>query len=146
MKSGVSGSKRLWVVALVVVGVGVGVWASSRRGASGPSSVTLADGRPKLLEFGMGICEQCKRMKPVMARARLELGTQVDVEELDIRVPANAQVGERLGLRVIPTVMLLDGAGKTTWRHEGFIPFADLAAQVDARLRASRPSEEARRD
>ncbi len=136
------GSKRLWVVALVIVGVVAGIWLSGLHRGAATSPVTLTDGRVKLLEFGMGICEQCKRMKPVMARARLELGTRVDVQELDIRVEANAQMGQRLGLRLIPTVMLLDVSGKPTWRHEGYIPFPELAAEVDRRLAPSRAPEE----
>jgi thiol-disulfide isomerase/thioredoxin len=140
MSETVLGSRRSWIVVAVVGAVAAGAWYSARgRGAGATVSVT--DGRPKLLEFGMGLCEQCKRMKPVMAQAQRELALRLEVAELDIRNEANAELGRRLGLRVIPTVMLVDAAGSTTWRHEGFIAYAELIAEVDRRLDSTQPRE-----
>lgn len=129
-------SRRSWIIVAVGAAVAAGAWYSGRdRGAV--AAVSITDGRPKLVEFGMGICEQCKRMKPVMAQARRDLALRLEVAELDIRNEGNADLGRRLGLRVIPTVMLLDAAGSPTWRHEGFIPYGDLMAEVDRRLAAA---------
>lgn len=56
-----------------------------RQSTSVTDHVVLGGGRPQLLEFGMGVCAQCKRMRPVMQRAARELGDELDVHVLDIR-------------------------------------------------------------
>ena len=40
-------------------------------------AVDLTNGRPKLFELEMGICEQCKRLEPVMEQAAQEFGGRV---------------------------------------------------------------------
>ena len=75
-----SGPKRLWLVAVVAVVVVAGAWSSIRlRAEEAAAPVRLGNGRPQLIEFGMGVCEQCKRMRPVMECARRKLGARVDV-------------------------------------------------------------------
>ncbi len=127
--------KRLWLVGVVLVLAAAGAWYSARRhaGAAGPV-VELGNGRPKLLDFGMGVCEQCKRMKPVMEQAARELGDRLEVHVLDIRVESNEQLAERYQMRSIPLVVLADGQGKELWRHEGFVDFPELARNVSERL------------
>jgi thioredoxin-like negative regulator of GroEL len=97
-------------------------------------TVALGKGEPELLEFGMGICEQCKRMKPVMERAALELGKCVGVHVLDIRNEVNEKLAERYQMHAIPFVLLVDGAGKELWRNEGFVDFPDLSQAISKHL------------
>jgi thioredoxin-like negative regulator of GroEL len=130
-----SGGRRLWLVPAVAALAGLGAWYSAQRRAStSVPAVDLTNGRPKLLEFGMGICEQCKRMKPVMEQAARELGARVEVHTLDVRQEANEQLAERFKMVAIPLVVLTDGAGKELWRHEGFVDFPALASAVSSRV------------
>ncbi|MEK7704711.1 MAG: thioredoxin family protein [Myxococcota bacterium] len=127
--------RRLWLVAMVIIVAAAGAWFSAQRtSATTVSTIDLSDGRPKLFELGMGLCEQCKKMKPVMERAARELGNTVDVHVLDIRETANRQLAERYQLRVIPLVILADGAGKELWRHEGFVDFPEISRMITDRL------------
>ncbi len=135
--------RRLWLVAVIVALVAIGAWSSMRLRAEelharGATPVALGSGRPQLIEFGMGVCQQCKRMRPIMDRARRELGDRVDVHVLDIRVEANEELARRFGMQVIPLVVLADGAGREVWRHEGFIDYEPLARAVNERLGAPR--------
>ncbi len=129
--------RRLWLLAVVLALAGAGAWHSMQRNSrAAGESVDLANGRPKLLEFGMGLCEQCKRLKPVMERAERELGTRVEVHVLDVRQEANERLGERFKMMSIPLVLLVDGSGNEVWRHEGFIDFPELSQAVTQRLAA----------
>ena len=126
--------RRLWLIGLIALAVVAGIAVTAARRTRPGPAVVLGNGRPVLLEFGMGVCEQCKRMRPVMDQARRELGDRVDVQVLDIRVEANDKLADRFGISTIPLVVLVDGAGKEVWRHEGFIAYPALAAAITARL------------
>ena len=131
---------QLWLAALILGLAALGVWYSTHRSSDiRAENIVLNDGRPKLIDFGMGICEQCKRMKSVMADAARELAGRVDVDVyvVDIRNEANERLAENFGIRVIPLVVLADGAGKELWRHEGFVDYPELSKAVKARLGAN---------
>jgi thiol-disulfide isomerase/thioredoxin len=122
-----SPARRLWLVPVAVIAAALGAWYSAHRRAGAPASVIdLANGRPKLFDFGMGVCEQCKRLKPVMEQASRELGGRLDVHVLDIRQDANEQLAERYRMRSIPL--------KELWRHEGYLDFPTLSRAVAERL------------
>jgi thioredoxin 1 len=127
--------RRLWLVALVAMSAASGAWWSAhRRGEANVVAVDLQSGRPKLFDFGMDVCEQCRNMKPVMQRASRELGDDIDVHVLDIRDPRNERLAERYRVRVIPLIVLADGAGKELWRHEGYLDFPEISRVVAERL------------
>jgi len=127
---------RWWVIPAVLVVAGAGALLSAQRQRRAPigDTVDFTSGRPKLLDFGMGICEQCRRMQPVMAQAAWEFGGRLDVHSLDIRNVANDQLGRRFGLRVIPLIVLTDADGRELWRHEGFVDFPEISRVVAERL------------
>ena len=128
-------SRRAWLALIVAATAALGAWYSLSRRSSAPTSeLDLQDGRPKLIELGMGVCAQCKRMKPVMEQAERELGDAIDVRILDIRSETNEQIAERYRMRVMPTVLLIDGSGRELWRHEGYIGFSDLRGAIAGKV------------
>ena len=130
--------RRSWLLVVVLVLAAAGAWYSSyRRSAAVAAPVPIGLGRAQLLDFGMGVCEQCKRLKPVMERASRELGDRVDVRVLDIREGPSERLAERFNVTAIPLVVLVDGAGRERWRHEGFVDFNELSGAVTQRLHAS---------
>ncbi|MBK8480677.1 MAG: hypothetical protein IPL40_05820 [Proteobacteria bacterium] len=57
-------ARRLWLLPVVSVLAAGGAWFSAhRRSATLPAVVAVANGRPKLFDFGMGVCEQCKKIE-----------------------------------------------------------------------------------
>ena len=129
----------LWLLALVIALAALGAWYSTHkdRAAAAPG-IALADGQAKLIDFGMGVCAQCKRMIPVMLQAERAYKDTLKVYSLDIREPANEQIALGYKMRVIPLILLIDGSGRELWRHEGYISFADLQEQVAKNLEKSR--------
>ena len=128
---------RLWLLMVVLALAAAGAWYSThRRSASVSEHVAIGGGRPQLFDFGMGVCTQCKRMKPVMEQATRELRDLLDVHVLDLRQEENERLAERLKMTSMPLIVLVDGAGKEIWRHEGFVDFAELSRAVKKRLGA----------
>jgi thiol-disulfide isomerase/thioredoxin len=128
-------SRRLWLLPAVAILAAVGAWLSvQRRTAAAGQAIDFTTGHPKLLEFGMGVCDQCKKMKPVMERASRELDHDLEVHVLDIRDEANERLAERYHMRVMPLTVLADGAGNELWRHEGFVDFPELSLAVAQQL------------
>jgi len=126
---------RLWLLVVVVAIAVAGAWYSShRRSTTTDERVILGRGRPLLLDFGMGVCAQCKRMKPVMEQAGRELGDLLDVHVLDIRQEQHEELARQFQMTSMPLVVLVDGTGKELWRHAGFIEFAQLSRAVKERL------------
>ncbi len=125
---------RLWLVGAIVALIALGAWLTSTGEAETTTSVMTGQGRPQLFDFGMSVCSQCKRMRPVMERADRQLGACLDVHVLDIRVEANERLAERYRMRAIPFILLVDGEGRELWRHEGFVDFPDISRAIDRHL------------
>ena len=130
--------RRLWVLALVLGLAAAGAWYSTqRRSVLVAEHVAIGSGRSQLFDFGIGICTQCKRMKPVMERAARELGDRLDVHVLDIRQEENEQLAQRFNMTSMPLVVLVDGDGKELWRHDGFVDYAALSSAVREQMGVS---------
>ncbi|MFC1610440.1 thioredoxin domain-containing protein [Myxococcota bacterium] len=124
-----------WLLVVIVAIAGTGAWYSwNQQRASPVEPLDLQTGRPKLIQLGMGVCAQCKRMKPVMEQAGKELGASIEVRVLDVRNEASERVAERYQMGVMPLGLLIGGTGRELWRHEGYIGFDSLHAEVIARL------------
>ncbi len=93
------------------------------RPASQPASAP-AGGLPRLVDLGADKCKACKELAPILHALREEYKGRLVVEFHDVwKDPAPAR---KFGVRLIPTQILLDRAGREVWRHEGFISKEDL--------------------
>ena len=72
-------------------------------------------------------------MKPVLEELARKFEGKVAVRIVDLREPEGARLGESHRVNLIPTQVLLDANGKERFRHEGFLPLADLESEI-ARL------------
>ena len=78
-----------------------------------------AAGLPRLVDVGAATCIPCKMMTPILEELRTEYAGRLQVEFVDMR--ENRAAVKAYGIRVIPTQVFFDAAGKELWRHEGFI-------------------------
>jgi thioredoxin 1 len=74
------------------------------------------------VELGSLNCIPCRQMQPVMQAVEKKYGVQLKVVFYDIWNPKQRQYAEKYNIRVIPTQVFLDSAGKEFFRHEGFLP------------------------
>jgi len=82
---------------------------------------------PKLIDLGATKCIPCKMMAPILEELKK---THIDkFEVLFIDVWENPDSGKQYGVRVIPTQIFFDPAGKELFRHEGFFSREDILAK-----------------
>ncbi len=112
------------IVVLAIAGV-VALKAATR----GERTEVAATAMPAIREYGLGTCEQCKRMKPILDALKTEYDGRAIVEIVDLGDhPAD---GDKYGIRVMPTQIFFDAAGNEVGRHEGFYPREELIARLE---------------
>ncbi|HEY9250465.1 MAG TPA: thioredoxin family protein [Rariglobus sp.] len=79
---------------------------------------------PRLIDLGAGKCISCRLMAPVLAELAKDYAGQLDVVFIDVW--KNHAEGERYAIRIIPTQIFYDAAGKERFRHEGFMAKKDI--------------------
>lgn len=93
----------------------------------GGRGLLAADELPKLgqkvtfVELGSLSCTPCRQMQPVMEAVEQKYGAQLLVVFYDIQNPEQGRYAGKYGVRVIPTQVFLDSAGREFFRHEGFL-------------------------
>lgn len=130
------------VVALVIVGVAVAVYAL--RPAAGDGSAAAAPqataptgpmaaatpaaaALPRLVDLGADKCVPCKMMTPILDQLRVDCEGRLRVEFIDVW--KSPEAGEPYGIKLIPTQVFLAPDGRELFRHEGFISREDILAK-----------------
>ena len=79
---------------------------------------------PKLIDLGAGTCIPCKMMAPILEELKTEFKDKLEVIFIDVR--ENPDQSKKYGIKLIPTQIFYDGAGKELFRHEGFYSREDI--------------------
>ncbi len=115
-------------------------FAQSDKAKKGPTTILIkndsvvvaANHRVMFIELGSVRCIPCRAMQPVMKSIEEKYGGQVKVVFYDVWKQEQAHYAQDYSIRVIPTQVFLDKAGKELMRHEGFFP----ENQIDAFLQS----------
>jgi len=124
------GSKAI-IIIILIAAVGGVVWIKSKKSppANEPpmgnltktgSSLPL----PKLVDLGAGKCIPCKMMAPILEDLKKEYKGKFDVVFIDVW--ENPGAGKKYGIKIIPTQIFYDAAGKELFRHEGLFSKEDI--------------------
>lgn len=108
-----------------------------------PIQIATKLGRAKVIDFSAEWCGPCKRLAPLFAAAKKELGKNVDFVSIDIDEEANAELVAKYQVEAVPTIIYLDKNGKLLDRQDGFSPmsFRQLMQQVQVDATANVPEE-----
>jgi len=79
---------------------------------------------PRLVDLGAGKCIPCKMMVPILDELKMEYKGKFDVVVIDVW--KNRSAGRKYRIRVIPTQIFYDAAGKELYRHQGFFAKDDI--------------------
>ena len=79
---------------------------------------------PRLVDLGADKCIPCKMMAPILKELRTEYAGKMEVEFIDVWKSPNA--GRPYKIKIIPTQIFFDSAGKELFRHEGFYGKEDI--------------------
>lgn len=83
-----------------------------------------AIGVPRLVDMGADKCVPCKMMAPILDELRKEHNGKLKVEFIDVW--KNRDVAKEYGIQSIPTQIFFGCDGREFYRHEGFMPKADI--------------------
>lgn len=126
-----SGSiKTVAIVFFIGVSVaGVALLREARSRAAPPSQPADArGGLPRMVDLGADACIPCKQMAPILAELKVEYAGRATIEFIDVWKDPDAN--KQYGVRVIPTQIFYDTNSREVWRHEGFLPKADIVARL----------------
>jgi thioredoxin 1 len=127
--SSMSKAGKIAIVVVLAVAV-VAVIVMKNVGSSSPSAqpaTQAAGGLPRLVDLGSTTCIPCKMMAPVLEELAKEYAGRMQVEFIDVNV--NPDAAKPFGIKLIPTQVFIDPAGKELWRHEGFFSKEDILAK-----------------
>ena len=106
-----------------------GVCTLPPRDAAQPSAAETPAQKPlpRLVDLGAGKCATCKMMTSILDELKTTYAGKLEVVFIDVW--ENQQAGQQYGIRVIPTQIFYDAAGKELFRHEGFFAKEDILAK-----------------
>jgi thioredoxin 1 len=82
---------------------------------------------PRMIELGSDKCIPCKMMAPIIEELKKEYAGKLQMEFYDVW--KDPTVGQKFGIRVIPTQIFIDPNDKEIFRHEGFFSKEDILAK-----------------
>ena len=125
--------QKLTLVLLLCVTLGMIAIPQSKKAAKNQTPVATKDTvsvtvKPlaTFVELGSVNCIPCRMMQPVMRSIGQKYGSQVKVVFHDVWTDGGRPAASEYKIRVIPTQVFLDAAGKEFFRHEGFYPEAEI--------------------
>ncbi len=128
--------KATWniVVVVLLIGAVVAVFAlkradENRRAPLSGEAAPQTEALPRLVDLGSDTCIPCKMMVPVLEALKKEYAGRLSVEFYDVR--KDPGLSAQYGIRVIPTQIFYDAAGKELFRHESFFSKEDILAKWD---------------
>lgn len=68
-------------------------------------------------------------MEPVVSDLEKKHGNKISVTVLNVY--ENMEKAEKYGVRVVPTILLLDGAGDVLERVEGYMPLSEIEKKLE---------------
>ena len=136
--------QRTQAIGLILVALVLGfvIGFKSGRGAAAPEASVVAAppaaetpaaeagaALPRLVDLGSTTCIPCKEMAPILEELKAEYAGKLDVEFINVN--EDTEAANRYGIMVIPTQIFFNSEGEEVYRHEGFMPKADIVAQFE---------------
>lgn len=101
--------------------------AESATSQTAPAAPAASEKLPRLVDLGADKCIPCKMMAPILEELKETYTGKLDVVFIDVWKNPDAATG--YGIKVIPTQIFYDAAGKELFRHEGFYSKEDILAK-----------------
>ncbi len=115
------------VLALLCAVAAVLILKDREKQEPSPSHTTpTTEAIPRLVDLGADKCASCKLMVPVLADLKRDFASVFSTEFIDVW--DNPGATEKYRIRMIPTQIFFDAAGKELYRHEGFFSRDDILA------------------
>lgn len=83
---------------------------------------------PRFVEVGADSCVPCKMMQPILDEMRSQYAGKLEIEFADVW--KSPELGQKYGVRSIPTQVIYDSSGNEVFRHTGFWPKEEIDAKL----------------
>jgi thioredoxin 1 len=117
---------RLLILMVCVVVAAGAAFSQTTKGTLPKKPSNPAKGPVIFVELGSVNCIPCRQMQPVMKAVEKKYGDQIKVVFYDVWKPEQRKYAEQYGIKLIPTQVFIDAAGKEFFRHEGFYPEIEI--------------------
>ncbi|RJR16877.1 MAG: thioredoxin [Desulfobacteraceae bacterium] len=87
-----------------------------------------AKGMVTMVDLGANSCVPCKMMAPILEKVEKDFRGKAAVIVIDVW--KDRDQAKRFGVRAIPTQIFFDKDGREIYRHVGFMPEAEIVAQL----------------
>jgi thioredoxin 1 len=84
--------------------------------------------KPAILDFGRGLCANCKLMEQILGKIKERYGDQVEVRLLYI--DKDEPIFRQYRIVIVPAQVFLDASGKEVFRHTGVFPLELLEQRL----------------
>ena len=119
---------KIAIVLILALVVGATIVLKENNKTDSQSKTTMnLKALPRLVDLGADKCIPCKMMAPILEELKKEYAGIFNVEFVDVW--KNQDAGKKYGIRIIPTQIFFDVAGKELFRHEGFFSREDILAK-----------------
>jgi thioredoxin 1 len=107
--------------------------AASDEATEGPLSgselaACLKSGRPTLADFGMGWCEPCKMMVPVLEQAARDYAGKANIVSVELQ--EYGELGREYRIVTMPTLIFFNEKGEEVSRHMGYMGTEDIEREL----------------
>ncbi|MFO7676179.1 MAG: thioredoxin domain-containing protein [bacterium] len=85
---------------------------------------------PKLYDFWATWCPPCREQSPIIEELKAEYAGKVDV--IAVNVDEQSEMAKQYEIKVIPTLVFVDAAGKEVERRTGLTPKSTLVERFKA--------------
>jgi len=120
-------TKIVIVVVLIFVVGSVIALKENKRADSQSKIIYNLEILPRLIDLGADKCIPCKMMAPILEELKKEYAGIFKVEFIDVW--KNPDKAKKYGVKIIPTQIFFDAAGKELFRHEGFFSKEDILSK-----------------
>lgn len=93
----------------------------------GSKNIEATVNLPRLVDLGAGKCIPCKLMAPILEELKSQYQGELKVVVIDVW--ENPDEAPKYDVKLIPTQIFYDAAGKELYRHEGFYSKEDILAK-----------------
>lgn len=91
-------------------------------------SLARSRGKPVIVDFGLGICMQCKKQSATLEEIRETYGDKVIVRM--VNVGKEGELTKRYEVELIPTLVFIDRKGKIVLRKVGPLGYDEIRSQL----------------
>ncbi|MBN2455777.1 MAG: thioredoxin family protein [Sedimentisphaerales bacterium] len=114
------------LILILIVGAVIAIKENKRTDSQSKTTGNLKT-LPRLVDLGAGKCIPCKMMAPILEELKKNYAGIFNLEFIDVW--KNPDEAKKYGVKIIPTQIFFDVAGKELFRHEGFFSKEDILSK-----------------